>query len=871
MLLEYFKFRCYKALRNKNLDHLQEYKDRLEHEIDVINKLSFLNYILIVADYINYARENNILVGFGRGSAAASLACYLLGITYIDPMKYKDFLVFERFLDADRISPCDIDYDVSDKDRHKILEYIAFKYGKDNVCSIGTLGSLKSKAAVRDVARVLGFTYDIGDKISKLLLDPIDGKPIPIIQCYDKVPQLKEWREDSNNLIEGKILYWAEKFENSFKSFGTHAGGRIITSDKVSKYIPLFSGVDNQPTSQLDMNSVEELGFIKFDILGLKTLTTIQTCLSLIKDNVNIYELEPNDINVYNKLHTGDCLGIFQLETSQGIKDLLVKFKPENIDDLALLVSLFRPGPISSGMLDECVAVKNKVKPAEYLVPELKDTLSKTYSIMAYQEQIMTIARDIAGYTMAESDSLRRACAKKKPKLMDKHEIKFISGVVSKGYTKNVGNILWNQIKGNAAYMFNAAHAYAYSMLTYVTAYLKTYYPTEYLCSCLMVDSNEQDKVIKYINNCKENFIEIKPPSINKSNLDFTISKNKEIKFGLIAITNVGNSIKEVISERDNNGEFKNIKDFCNRVNLTKINKRKLECLILSGAFDDFGYTRSSLLNYVEQLLEYKEEQKKYLSKLETYIDKFKSYNEREEEIEKWNADQAILSNLIATKRIKKCPIKSFKLPIKPIEVIEPEVKFLPELDILTILTNEKELLGYYFSGHPLDYIDKKSLPFKTKISSIQKIKEPSESKGYLNILSIPSVIKEVTSKKSKQKMAHIILEDKTDTIQASIYYKSYSKYKDLINVNKPAIFSGFVECTKNDDEDDEGIYKFSIINIIPIKMLETVIDTNKIDISCSVDNIKDKEYLNELTKNKDNINLKVNLNNFIAEFRKRK
>ena len=823
---DYFEYKCWQGLGKKGLNDNQEYIDRLNYEIRIIKSMHFEGYFLVVSDIVHWAIANAIPVGPGRGSAAGSLVSFVLKITHLDPIKYG--LIFERFLNPDRISMPDIDLDFCELKREKVIEYVQEKYGHDCVAHIGTYGSMKAKGAIRAVARALGADYKVGDILAKLTLAPIEGKPQPLSVCYDKVPKLAEYR-NKKGTIESIILENAEKVEDRLRSFGTHASGIVISTDHINKIIPLYPGKDGKPTTQYEMNTVEECGLIKFDFLGLRALTTINRCCEMIEENHGV-KIDPlvipiDDNEVYQNLQKGDTAGVFQLEGSSGMRDLMLKIQPENIEDIALLVAIYRPGPLGSNMLDHYLQVRAGKAKAKYLHPDLEPILGKTDGLLIYQEQILEICKQLAGYTMGEADVMRKAVGKKISSMMATEEPKFKKGLEEYGFERSVANKLWDEIKTFAAYGFNLAHAACYGYIAYQMAWLKTHYPLEFICACLISDSDEVEKVIQYTNECKKIGVVIIPPDINHSMTDFSISEDKKaIRFGLAAIKNLGEKpVQSIIEEREANGLFKDIVDFSERVDLSKINKLKLESLILTGAFDSISTTsRAGLLETLLDIYFYKEEKKRYDSKAETYVDRIEKYNQRLIDIEAWK----VLDT--ATKRLRiqagdKKPQK-IKCPVNPDPPMRPEIVNIEEMELIDILNKEKELLGSYVSGHPLNEI------IATAPDTIEEIKKKGQQGDWIELLAVPSMIKEITTK-SKKKMAYVVLEDMTGTMNAVVLPHIYHKIREAISPSAPARYMATLKIVEMDRDDDE-VYKLTQLVIqrvsciaVPKRKVEPVVD----------------------------------------------
>jgi len=790
----YFEFRCRKGLTKLGLAGKKEYEERLNYEIEVIKKSNFCGYFCIVADILDWARSTNIPVGPGRGSAAGSLAAHCLGITHpqIDPIKYG--LLFERFLNPDRVSQPDIDIDISETRRNEVVIHIKETYGEDYIASIGTYGSMKAKGAIRDVARILGVDYKTGDTLSRLTLPPIAGKAQTLEACYRQVPELAAARKDATK-PEGQILAWAERFEDRLRSFGTHASGYIISDLPVYNYVPLYPGKDGSLTTQFEMENIEEVGLIKFDLLALRALTTINKCCELIQKNrgikVNIDTVPVDDEATYKTLQSGDTVGVFQIEGSQGIRDLVLQIRPTCLQDLSAIGAIYRPGPLGSPHLEEYLAVRAGKKDPVYLTPELEPVLKDTAGWLIYQEQLLEIAKKLAGYTGGEADELRKAVGKKKQELMDKHEKKFKQGIVNHGLDKEIGDVLWSEINEFAKYSFNRAHAICYGYIGYQMAYLKTYYPTEFMCSCLVSDSDEEDKVIKYINYCRDKGIKIMGPAVNKSQLNFSISGDA-IRFGLLPIKNLGQPSETIIEERSLNGPYTDIINFIERIDTGKLNRKKLESMVYAGAFDEFGETRQSQLDTIANTYHWKAEYKAWESKQETYLKKIVAWQERQVAIEKW--DQMTLAEKKQARLDGKKKPGKMKVPEAPQEPQKPKQISVPEMLDHEWLLQEKEMLGCYLTGHPLDAVTE---PQKIHI---EDIKEYAVNMQRVTLIAIPATVNELTTKKTQKRMAYMTLEDKSGTMEAVILPNIYEQYKDLVDIKTPASYSMTIEVLENDD-----------------------------------------------------------------------
>ncbi len=577
------------------------YKDRLHHEINIINSMNYASYFLIVSDYIKWAKKNSIPVGPGRGSGAGSLVAYCLDITDLDPIEYD--LIFERFLNPDRISMPDFDIDFCEEKRDLVFEYLKTKY-KDGVAHIITFGKLKARMVLRDVGRVLGLSYGHVDKICKMVpFDP--SRPLTLQESIDREPRFKE--EIKSNSKVQKLLELSLKLEGLNRNMATHAAGVVIAGEKLAEQFPLY--VDHSsnlilPSTQFDMYSSENAGLVKFDLLGLKTLTVIDKTLKrlkLKKINLDISKINQNDEKVFSLLSTGETTGLFQLE-SAGMRDAIKQMKPNRFDDIIALVALYRPGPMSNiPIYNDC---KNGIKEPDYIHPTLKDILKPTYGIIIYQEQVMQIAQTLAGFTAGEADILRRAMGKKKKAELDKQKERFINGAIKNSITKEVANFVFTKIEPFAQYGFNKSHAAAYALIAYQTAFLKTYYKEDFIAATMSTELTNTSKLREFVEELKRLKIEIIRPSINECFAEFKADNNK-IFYGLGAVKNVGfEAISNIIDERKKNGKFKSLYDFISRVSSKDVNKLQLEGLTKSGSLDVFDKDRNKILNSIPKIIQ---------------------------------------------------------------------------------------------------------------------------------------------------------------------------------------------------------------------------------------------------------------------------
>ena len=583
----------------------ETYRERLRSELDTICNMGFSAYFLVVSDFIFHAKKNDIPVGPGRGSAAGSLVAYALGITAIDPIKHD--LIFERFLNPERVSMPDIDVDFCGEHRDELIRYVTEKYGADKVAQIGTFGTMSSKAVIKDVGRVLGLPYSEVDRLSKMI-PSFRGKVFSIEEAVNRVKEIRDRLSENKELAEAVEL--ARSLENMVRHSSTHAAGVVISNEPLADYIPLYKGSKNEVVTQFDMSSIEKLGYVKFDFLGLKTLTILDKAVKYVRENQGKDEKEfdldrvpLDDPKVYSLLREGETMGIFQVE-SQGMKELLARLRPTEFEDITAALALYRPGPLDSGMAEEFTRRKNGGA-VDFPHPALQKILGETYGLFVYQEQIMQTASELAGFTMGEADLLRRAMGKKKSSEMRAQRKRFLTGAEKKGIEPKKAAELFDTLEKFAEYSFNKSHSAAYAMITYQTAYLKAHYPAEFMAAFMSVEAHNVDKVISGITECRKLGIDVLQPDINRSCSGFTVSEGK-ILFGFTAIKYVGDSLtEEIVGNREKDGEFESITDFCARVDSRRLNKKALESLIMGGTFDSLEPNRARLFASRESLLGY--------------------------------------------------------------------------------------------------------------------------------------------------------------------------------------------------------------------------------------------------------------------------
>lgn len=741
---DYLRELCEKGLVKRYGKVTSEVRERLEHELQIIEKLGFISYFLIVWDFIHYAKTHAIAIGPGRGSAAGSLVSYVLEITNVDPIKFN--LLFERFLNPSRVSPPDIDIDIADEDRGKLIEYVSTKYGKDSVAQIITFGTMKAKAVVRDVGRVLNMPYAEVDRLAKLVPE---GLGVTLKKALKSEPRLKEAINKDERIK--RLFEMALKLEGLSRHASTHAAGVVIADNKpLEEYLPLCRGKEGEVITQFDMNDVSRIGLLKMDFLGLKTLTVIQNCIRIIDktrgEKINIDEISLENFKTFELLNNADTIGVFQLE-SAGMQDLARRIGISTLEDVNALVALYRPGPMN--MLDDYVQKKLGKVPIKYDHPSLEPILRDTYGIMLYQEQVMQTVNVIAGYTLADADILRRIMGKKKKAAMGKQETKFIDGAVKNGIKKKLAEKIFNTIEKFAGYGFNKSHSQAYAVIAYQTAYLKANYPVEYMAALLTSELNNMDKMAKYIDECSNMGIEILPPDINESFKGFTVVGGN-IRFGLAAIKNVGETaVESIVKVREKRGKFISLTDFLNSVDTKASNRKVVESLIKCGAFSSLGYKRAQLFKVLDAKL----------------IDAAGLHRERQ------RGQQSLFGEETAT-------IKSEALP---------DVAEFHESQLLTF---EKELLGFYISGHPIVQYKNVLKIFST--ADTESIKKAS-SNGTVMVGGIISNLKNLATRKTREKMAVLTLEDLKGSMEVILFPSAFKKNFELVEKNLPVMVIGKV------------------------------------------------------------------------------
>ncbi|MCL1803206.1 MAG: DNA polymerase III subunit alpha [Eubacteriaceae bacterium] len=756
----YLKSLCFEGLSRKYAEATDELKQRLEYELSVIDGMGFNDYFLIVWDFIKYAKDNDISVGPGRGSAAGSLASYCLDITQIDPIQYS--LIFERFLNSSRITMPDIDIDFCYENRHRVIEYVREKYGEKNVAQIITFGTLGAKNAVRDVGRSLGMSYSDCDRVAKEIptrlgttIDSALEESTPLKAMVDSDPQIK------------KLIEFSRALEGTPRHASTHAAGIVITDSPIDDYVPLYVN-DGNIATQFPMTLIEELGLLKMDFLGLRTLTVIEDTVDIAKRSKNeavsvkVEDLDFADENVYKLISRGDTLGVFQLE-SQGMRGFMQALKPDTFEDIIAGISLYRPGPMQ--YIDTYIENKKNPSQIRYLCPELEPILGVTYGVMVYQEQVMQIVRDLAGFSMGDSDNIRRVMSKKKGEAMEAERTRFvhgdkeagIAGCVANGISESAANSIFNQMADFASYAFNKSHAAAYAVISYQTAYLKALYPTEFMAALLSSVIGDDSKISKYIHHLRDMGIEIAAPGINESYTSFTVASNK-IRYGLLAVKGLGESAVDEILQARQQGPFVSFMDFIKRLGYKSLNKRGVESLIKSGAFDCFGNTRRQLMIGFSEAIDTEVRQRK--SNAQGQMSLFDLMGE---------ADAA-------------SSIESYSLP-----------QNIEEFSQSQLLLFEKESLGIYMSGHPLSEYSEAMEKCTTSVE-LATIGEEGHGHEY-NKRKVLCAGIITASKPYKTKngtlMAFLSIEDLYGVYEASVNPASYEKYSHLLKNDAQVIIKG--------------------------------------------------------------------------------
>ena len=777
---EYLRKLCYEGLEKRYAERADELRERLDYELGTIKNMGYVDYFLIVWDFIKYAKDHGIAVGPGRGSAAGSIVSYCLGITTIDPIRYQ--LLFERFLNPERVSMPDIDVDFCYERRQEVIDYVVRKYGKDRVVQIVTFGTLAARGVIRDVGRVMDMPYAFVDSIAKM----IPQEPKMTIEKALKVnPELRKMCEDDEEVKY--LIEMAKRLEGLPRHSSMHAAGVVISQKSVDEYVPLSRAADGSVTTQFTMTTLEQLGLLKMDFLGLRTLTVIQNAVLMARKkdpSVNMDTLDYDDKKVLEYIGTGKTDGIFQLE-SAGMKSFMKELKPNSLEDMIAGISLYRPGPMD--FIPQYIKGKNDASSISYDCPQLEPILNSTYGCIVYQEQVMQIVRDLAGYSLGRSDLLRRAMSKKKGEEMKRErqiflygdEASGIPGCVKNGIDEQVANKIYDEMLDFANYAFNKSHAAAYAVVAYQTAWLKYYYPVEYMAALMTSVIDNPSKVAEYIYASRQMGIQILPPDINNGEADFSVDEGN-IRYGLSAIKSVGRPVvRAMLEERRTFGPYKNLEDFITRVSSKEgLNKRTIENLIKAGALDTLGGTRKQFMSIYIQIMDHVNQEKKYSM-----------------------SGQMSLFDLVGEEEKA-----DFQIRMPDVGEYSKENK----------LAFEKEVLGVYISGHPLEEHEERwRRMISATTADFQFDEELNRTKvhdGEKSVVGGMIVDKTVKYTKTNQVMAFLTLEDLLGTVEVVIFPRDYEKNRQWLEINEKVFISGRVS------EEDEKASKLICEKVIPFE-----------------------------------------------------
>ncbi len=822
---EYLRRLTYRGAQQRYKQVDEKVKERIEFELGVIKQMGFAGYFLIVQDFIRAARERDIPVGLGRGSAAGSIVAYCLGITQLDPLRYD--LLFERFLNPERVTMPDIDIDFCVERRDEVIEYVREKYGRKNVAQIITFGTMASRGVIRDVARVLKIPIPQADAIAKMV--PVKGsKPMPLKDAIKEVPELHELAE-SDDIRLKELFRYAQTLEGIARNTSVHAAGIIITPDDIVNYLPLYKNKDGDITTQWTMGYAEKIGLLKMDFLGLRNLTVIQKAEKMISRRLGkefrVMDVPLDDEETFRLFGEGRTVGVFQFESS-GMQEYLRKLKPNRIEDLIAMNALYRPGPMS--MIDDFIDRKFGRKKIEYLHPKLEPILKETYGIIVYQEQVMRIASELAGFSLAQADLMRRAMGKKKADVMAQQKELFVEGCLKNGIDKKVANEVADMIEKFAKYGFNKSHSAAYAIIAYQTAYLKAHYPAEFLAANLTSEIGNADRVMVLMDECRSLGLKIKPPDINYSEAHFVPIGKNEIAFGMEAIKNVGGgAIASIVEARKKHGPFKTIFDLLENVDLRAVNKKVLESLIEAGALDSLEGNRAQLFNFVEEALEFTQNMQARKNK---------------------HKNQRSLFELVGEEEQRKT-------------ISYPTLPDVPDWPTAEKLKKEKELLGFYISGHPLKPYAPIIKLYATDIEGLRQANEKgAPMPRWIFIAGQIADLRTLYDKK-QQKMAFVKIEDFQRIYEVVVFGSVFPQFEPYLQAGQVV----FVQGRLNSDLEDNVIKLIGerIFNIdsVPERLTESLILQIKPD---DLDDVKIHHLKTGLNSSPGNTRLffEVDLNN---------
>ncbi len=779
---EYLRRLTYRGAEKRYPRLDERVKNRIEFELGVIKQMGFAGYFLIVQDFIRAARERDIPVGLGRGSAAGSIVAYCLGITQIDPLRYD--LLFERFLNPERISMPDIDVDFCMERRDEVIEYVREKYGRKNVAQIITFGTMASRNVIRDVSRVLKIPISQADTIAKLV--PTGAKPMPLERAFQEVPELKELSQSDDEKIQQLIKY-SKTLEGIARHTSVHAAGIIITPDDLTNYVPLYKTPDGEITTQWTMGWSEKVGLLKMDFLGLRNLTVIQKTEKMVSKRLGkefkVSEVPLDDPLTFKLFSEGRTVGVFQFESS-GMQEYLRKLQPSRIEDLIAMNALYRPGPMS--MIDDFIKRKKNPALIKYLHPKLEPILKETYGIIVYQEQVMRIASELAGFSLAQADVMRKAMGKKKVEEMKKQKELFIAGCVKNNIDKKLASEIADLIEKFASYGFNKSHAAAYAIIAYQTAYLKAHFPAEYMAANLTSEINNSDRVVILMEECRNLGIKIKPPDINYSEAHFVPLSENEIAFGLGAIKNVGSAaIASIVEARKKHGPFKTIFDLLQHVDLRAVNKKVLESLIMAGAMDSLEGNRAQLFGIIEKAIDFAQSLQSQKQK---------------------NKHQRSLFDLVEDEKEKE------KL------IAYPALPDVPDWNLQEKLKKEKELLGFYFSGHPLEPFRPIIKLYCTDVNRVREAVAQGAKPPQIFYIGGQIVDMRTILDRKNQKMAFVKIEDFNNIYEVVVFGSVYPQLEPELKINNVVCLKG-----RLNSDLDENMVKFKAENIWPLQRLPEV------------------------------------------------
>ena len=807
----YFAELCHDALREKHGEISTEMKARLDYELDVIQKTGYAGYLLIVWDYVSFARKQGIPF-IGRGSSGGSLAMYALGVTTYNPIDYD--CLFERFLNVERVSLPDIDVDFSDEHRKLVMDYLTDKYGSECVGQVATFSTFAAKAAVTDVGRALDMSVSDVRSVTQLI-PAIPG--VTLSESLDDVPRLRELADTPDNR---DMMDVAKSIEGMKRHVSIHACGIVLANGPLTEYVPLFKDKNDRIATQFNHRMLEDVGMVKFDFLGLRTLSEVYHCLAQIKERhgveLTLEEIPLDDEKTYQLISQGLVAGLFQLETSPGMRRVTMQIKPNNFEDFMPISALYRPGPLDSGMMDSYIRRKLKVEKVTYLHPTLENALKNTYGVCIYQEQVMQIARDMAGFTLGEADILRDAMGKKKMDVLKMQREKFIEGAVNNGIEEGKAEEVFDYLEPFGRYAFNRAHTVAYAIMSYQSAYLKTHYPREFMASMMSGESGSSDKIVKYIAECRKlsEFLNIKmdvlPPDVNSSGWDFTVG-GEDIRFGLVAVKNVNEgAIETIVQTRETDGSFTSLQDFCERVDAKSVSKRVIESLIMAGAFDSFEGHRAQHLANLEQVMKV---------------------------AESTQADR------------KKGQMNLFGAVDQEIPVTQPVLDDIPKWSYNELLKNEKEQLGFYLSGHPLEGYDDILRNYTT--ASAQSLVEHSNGIEVYVAGLIASV--RLTKTKKGEPMAIMVIEDLEGATDVVVFPEAYKVSRSAIEPGnivwlRGKVGSGRQRNKRNDDDMEEDMRQIQATEVQPINQVVEKM-TSAVEVTIPETDIDNSEKIDALQK----------------------